>query len=173
MSIKDLVPKIARGRDPVPARQGEHEPLRDFQREMNRLFDDFFTDFPLAPNWGHWGHGALPAMAFSPRVDVSETDSEVKVSAEMPGMDEKDISVEMGEGSITVRGEKKAEEEDKGKNWYRREQLSGYFNRVIPLPANVQGEKAKAKFKKGVLTITVPKQPDDEAKRMTIRIESD
>jgi HSP20 family protein len=104
---------------------------------------------------------------------VTETDNEVKISAELPGMDEKDITVEMDDATITVRGEKKHETEDKGKNWYRREQSYGSFHRVIPLPASVQGDKAKAKFKKGVLSITVPKQAEEQAKRKAITIESD
>ena len=181
MSIKDLVPKFGRGRENVPVRRGEYDPFRDFQREMNRLFDDFFTDFPLALHQGkhgaglapRWGERDLPSVAFNPRVDVSETDKEVKVSAELPGMDEKDITVEMDDAAITVRGEKKEEKEDKGKNWCRREQSYGSFHRVIPLPASVQGEKAKARFKKGVLTITVPKREEEQPKRKAITIESD
>lgn len=170
MAIKDLVPKFGRGRENVPVRRGEHEPFRDFQREMNRLFDDFFTDFPLTPRWGERD---VPSVAFNPRVDVSETDKEVNVSAEMPGMDEKDITVEMDDAAITVRGEKKEETEDEGKNWYRRELSYGSFHRVIPLPTRVQGDKAKAKFKKGVLSITVPKREEQQAKRKAITIESD
>ncbi len=170
MAIKDLVPKFGRSRDSMPVRRGEQDPFRDFQKEMNRLFDDFFQDFPLAPRWADRG---LSSAAFDPRVDVSETDKEVKVSAELPGMDEKDITVEMDDAAITVRGEKKVETEDKGKNWYSREQSYGSFHRVIPLPASVQADKAKAKFKKGVLTIKVPKREEEQAKRKAITIESD
>jgi HSP20 family protein len=170
MAIKDLVPKFGRGREQAAARRGEWDPFRDFQREVNRLFDDFFTDFPPATRWGE--REAAP-LAFSPRVDVSETDKHVKVSAELPGMDEKDITVEMDDSAITVRGERKQEHEDKGKNWYRREQSYGTFHRVVPLPANVEGEKAKARFKKGVLTITVPKREEEQARRKTITIETD
>lgn len=170
MAIKDLVPQLRRGREDAPARRGEYRPLRDFQREMNLLFDDFFGDFPLAPRWKE---GDLPLVGFSPRVDVTETDKEVKVSAEIPGMDEDDITVEMDDATVTVRGEKKEETEDKGKSWYRREQSYGSFHRVIPLPANVDGEQAKAKFKKGVLSITVPKREEQQAKRKAITIESD
>ena len=170
MAIKDLVPKLGRRRDNALARRGEYDPLRDFKREMNHLFDDFFGDFPLAPLWGDRD---LASTAFNPRVDVSETDQEVKVSAELPGMDEKDITVEMDDAAITIRGEKKAESEEKGQNWYSREQTYGSVYRVIPLPATVQGEKAKAKFKKGVLTITAPKREEEQAKRKAITIESD
>jgi len=170
MSIKDLVPKFGRNRDNVPVRRGGYDPFRDFQREVNRLFDDFFTDFPVATRWGE----REPATAaFSPRIDVSESDTEVKVAAELPGMDEKDITVELDEAAVTIRGERKEEKEDKGESWYRREQSYGSFRRVIPLPSSVDGEKAKARFKKGVLTVTVPKLEPEEARRKTIAIESD
>jgi HSP20 family protein len=170
MAIKDLVPRFGRGRDNVPARREEWDPFRDFQREMNRLFDDFWTDYPLA---GRRGERALASSVFSPRVDVSETDTEVKVSAELPGMEEKDVSVEMDDSAITVRGERREEKEDKGKNWHSRERTYGSFHRVIPLPASVDGAKAKAKFKKGILTVTVPKREEAQAKRKAIAIECD
>jgi HSP20 family protein len=170
MAIKDLVPKFGRGRDNVPARREDWDPFRDFQREMNRLFDDFFADVPLAPRWGE---RELPAAVFNPRIDVSETGKEVKVSAELPGMDEKDITVEMDDTAITVHGERKEETEDSGSNWHRREQSFGSFRRVIPLPATVDGGKAKARFKKGVLTVTVPKREAETARRKTIAIDSD
>lgn len=170
MSIKDLVPRIGRGRDLLPARHADTDPFRSLQREMNRLFEDFFDDFPLALRPGEKG---LMSAGFSPRVDVSETDKEVRVSAELPGMDEKDISVEMHEAAITIRGEKREEKEEKNKNWFSREQSYGAFQRVIPLPASVVGDKASAKFRKGVLTIVVPKKETEQVRRKAIRIESD
>ena len=168
MSIKDLVPRI--GRKPLPARREDADPFRDFQRQMNHLFDDFFGDFPpfergREPEWA-------PA-AFTPRVDVSETDAEVKVSAELPGMDEKDISVELQDDVLTLRGEKKSEQEEKGKNWFRREQSWGSFQRSIELPAGVDAAKATAKFKKGVLVFTAPKRPEEQAKRKTVPIQAE
>ena len=166
MSIKDLVPRI--GRKPLPVRQEDADPFRDFQRQMNRLFDDFFGGFPLAER--ETGVGSAPA-AFTPRVDVSETDTEVKVSAELPGMDEKDITVELQDDVLTLRGEKKSAQEEKGKNWYRREQSWGSFQRAIELPAGVDAGKAKAQFKKGVLTFTAPKRPEEQVRRKTVPIE--
>ncbi len=111
--------------------------------------------------------------AFTPRVDVSETDTEVTVAAELPGLDEKDITVEMEDGYLSIRGERKDEKEDKGRNWYRKERSYGTFHRAIALPAEVDGEKAKAKFAKGILTITMPKREEEQSKRKTIAIESD
>jgi HSP20 family protein len=111
--------------------------------------------------------------AFTPRVDMSETDTEVTVAAELPGLDEKDITVEIEDGCISIRGERKEEKEDQGRSWYRKEQSYGSFHRAIALPAEVDGEKAKAKFAKGVLTITMPKREEEQAKRKTIAIESE
>ena len=170
MSLKELVPRIVRGREQGLARRQDVDPFRSFQREMNRLFDDFFNDAPLAMRTG--GEG-LATAGFSPRVDVSETDKDVTVSAELPGLDEKDITVEMADTSLTIRGEKKEEKEEKGKNWYTREQTYGSFHRVIPLPASVEGGKASARFKKGVLSITVPKKAQALSQRKSVKIETD
>lgn len=167
MSMKDLVPRI--GRKSLPLRREEADSFRDFQRQMNRLFEDFLGEFPLAEREG--GPEWAPA-AFAPRVDVSETDTEVKVSAELPGMDEKDISVELQDDVLTLRGEKKSEQEEKGKNWFRREQSWGTFHRSIELPAGVDAGKAKAQFKKGVLTFTAPKRAEEQAKRKTVPIQA-
>jgi HSP20 family protein len=88
---------------------------------------------------------------------VSETDKEIKVSAELPGMDEKDIDVSLTRDSLTIKGEKKQETEDKGEDYYRMERSYGSFTRSIPLPIEVDTDKVQATFKKGVLEITLPK----------------
>ncbi len=168
MSMKNLVPRF--GRKPLPARREEADPFRDFQRQMNDLFADFFGGYPLAERGG--GPEWAPA-AFTPRVDVAETDTEVKVSAELPGMDEKDISVELQDDVLILRGEKKNEQEEKGKNWFRREQSWGAFHRAVELPAGVDAGKAKAQFKKGVLTFTAPKRPEEQARRRAVPIQAD
>jgi len=173
MSIRDLVPKFGNNRERALARRDEADPFRGFQREMNRLFDDFFSDFGLAPRWGSVERRDPGEAVFSPRVDVSETEKEVKLSTELPGLDEKEVTVEMDDAAITIRGEKKEEQESKGKNWFRRELSYGSFHRVIPLPATVDAGKAKARFKKGVLTVTIPKREEEQSERKTIQIESD
>ena len=168
MSIKDLVPRF--GREAAPARRAEVDPFRDFQREMNRLFGEFFGENALAergrgPGW--------ESAAFVPRVDVSETDKEVKVSAELPGMDEKDISVELQDDVLTLRGERKTEQEERGENWFRREQSRGSFRRSVELPAGVDASKAVAKFAKGVLTFVAPKRAEEQAKRKIVPIRAE
>jgi HSP20 family protein len=172
MSIKDLVPGFCRRDERMPIRRKEEDGLLSFQREMNRLFDDFFHGFGLGPTFD-WGDRSLAKATFSPKVDVSETKKEVKVSAELPGMEEKDIAVELGDNVLTIRGEKKEEHEDNGKDWYRKEQTYGSFHRVIPLPSAVDGECAKARFKRGKLVVRIPKKGEVCTGRQSIRIDSD
>jgi HSP20 family protein len=169
MAIRDLVPKFRNGRSNVAVRRNDWDPFRDFQREINRMFDEFIGDFPALSGWkGRSGEVA----AFSPAVDISETDKVVKISAELPGMDEDNISVEMDNSTVTICGEKSEEKEDKNSKWHVREQSYGSFQRVIPLPAGVDSSKAKAKFKKGVLTVTLPKLEDEQGSRRTVKIEN-
>ena len=166
MLMSNLVPSIWR-RGLSPARSEGERSFYSLQRDMNRLFDEIFcepTTFGrLESRWD----------GFSPSIDARETDKEVIVKAELPGIDEKDIDVSVSEDCLTIRGEKKEEHEDKGKNWFRKEQTYGSFHRVIPLPARVDGDKAKAAFKKGLLTVTLPKRPDEQARRKTIEIHAD
>lgn len=145
---------IKRRKELAERRDAESQ-MASIQDEMNRMFEHFFTD-PFAPLTLHeprW------AAEFTPRVDVSETDDAVKVSAEMPGMDEKDIQVTLEQDALILSGEKKTETEDKGHNFHRVERSCGSFKRVIPLPVEVLPEKAEAAFKNGLLTVTLPKAP--------------
>jgi len=160
MPITDLIP----WRRKVPVRREEERPsvsdhpLALFQQNMNRLFDEFFRGFDLAPFGEEW-------TAFSPQVDVVETDNEIKVSAELPGLDDKDVEVSLARGMLTIHGEKKQEEEERGKNYYRAERAYGSFRRVIPVPDEVDIDKAEAVFQKGGLTITLPKTGNARARK--------
>jgi HSP20 family protein len=153
----------------MEGRRDEGTGLVSFQREMNRLFDDFFRGFGLDRPWGVQ---ETNLSAFTPRVNVSETDKEVRVSAELPGMDEKDVKVELDDASLAIHGEKKEEHEEKHRHWHRVEHTFGSFYRVVPFPAKVDGGKAKAKFQKGVLTVTLPKVEDEGSRRRVIEIET-
>jgi len=176
MQMKDIMPRFGRTRESLPARRVESEPFLSLQREMNRLFDEFFDDVGLAVSPRRalrpWGERELASEGFVPRVDVTETDTEVRVSAELPGLNEKEVTVEVDDEDVTIRGEKQQEREEKGRNWFRREQSYGAFHRVIPLPAAVDGGKAKAKFDKGVLTVTAPKREDDRKRRKSVPVEA-
>lgn len=143
---------LKRRSDKLAERRDYDNPVLAIQNEMNRMFDNFFSDpFDLVP----FQRDAL--REFSPRIDVSETEKEIKVVAELPGLEEKDIQLSLEKDALVVSGEKKAESEEKGKNYHRTERSFGSFSRVIPLPGEVDAEKVEAEFKKGVLTITLPK----------------
>ncbi|MHC4432137.1 MAG: Hsp20/alpha crystallin family protein [Planctomycetota bacterium] len=167
MAITDLVP-WRRRRGDISARREYDDLVGSFYRDMNNLVDSFFGGFDIEP----FDTGAWPSGDFAPSVDVRETDKEIKVTAELPGMDEKDIEVSLSGDSLTIRGEKQEESEDKGKDYYRSERRYGSFHRVVPLSAEVDEEKVKADFKKGVLKIRLPKTAQSRSSRKKIEIKT-
>lgn len=160
--FRDLVPFTRRSSE-----RNEESPFLSLQREINRTFDDFFNGFALEPFSSNEG--------FVPAVDVKETDKEIQIQAELPGLDEKDVEVTVNKDFVSIRGEKKAEKEDKDekKGYYRVERSYGSFSRTIPLPAEVDEDKAEAKYKKGVLKITLPKteKAQKESKKIAVQAE--
>lgn len=163
MDIRDLIPWA---RSNVPTRRaGEDDPFRSLQTEINRVFENFWRGLP-APTGG-FGAG-WPFEAATPRVDVSETDKEIEITAELPGLSENDVEISLTEDVLTLKGEKKSEREEKDKNYYVSERSFGSFRRSIPLPSGVDQDKVKATFKNGVLRITVPKT--EEAKKEVKKI---
>ena len=163
MVIRNLVPF---GKKSVPVKREEQNPFSLLRREMDSLFDNFYRGFDIEPFEGHLG-------TFSPSVDVTENDKEIKISAELPGMDEKDIDVSLQNDMLTIKGEKKEEKEDKGKDYYRMERSYGSFIRTIPLPNEVETDKVEAKFKKGVLSITLPKTAKAVAETKKIAVKAE
>lgn len=163
MALWDILPS---GKKSIPVRREEGNPFAVLRREMDSLFDNFFKGFDVEPFESRMG-------AFSPKVDVTENDKEIKISAELPGMDEKDIDISLQNNMLTVRGEKKEEKEDKGKGYYRMERAYGSFTRTIPLPVEVATDKVEAKFCKGVLSITLPKTAKAvaETKKIAVKVE--
>jgi HSP20 family protein len=148
---KSILP-LKRRSNLIAERRDVENPVLAIQNEMNRMFDRFFDDpFDLAP------FENSPLREFSPRIDVSETDNEIKVVAELPGMDEKDITLSLEKEALVISGEKKAENEEKGKNFHHIERSFGSFTRVVALPGEVEADKVDAEFKKGVLTVVLPK----------------
>lgn len=126
------------------------------QREMDRLFEDFFRRSGLPMRWG-------------PAVDVVETSDNVIVKVELPGVDPKGVDIAVTGENLTIKGEKREEKEDKGKNFYRIERAYGSFCRTVALPAAVEADKAKADYKDGVLEIKLPKSEKGKAKRIPIK----
>ena len=151
----------------TPAAAADDHPFFRIQREMNRIFDDFFRGMELRP------HPTGDRLnRFVPSLDIRENDKEVTIKAELPGMDEKDVEVLLTESTLTLKGEKKEEKEDKGKDYYHMERTYGSFQRVIPLPEGIDMKKAEAKFKKGVLSINLPKTEATKVKGKKIEIKA-
>jgi HSP20 family protein len=166
MAMRSLSP-FRWGRKNVPA-STEVSPLDAFQQEMNRLFDDFFKGFGLRPSM----ESVEFFGAFAPQVDMSEDDKSIKVIAELPGIDEKDIDINLSKDALTIKGEKKLEKEQKGEQSYYAERSFGSFTRVIPLPTEVNPDKAEASFTKGVLTVSMPKMHEEKKEQKKIEIKS-
>lgn len=159
MAIRDLIPWH---KNQLSTTGDVYDPFVTFHREMNRLFDDVFRGFG---NFGRLGTPMMEGQFGWPRIELNETDKAVTVSAELPGLSEKDVQVEIANGILSIRGEKKSEHDD-GKY---SERFYGSFERRIPLDG-VQEDKAEANFRNGVLTVNLPKteQPSQNVKRITI-----
>jgi HSP20 family protein len=147
---------------------GGEDPFLSLHREVNRLFDDVLRGSrsfaPRAP-------GASPSM-FNPSMDVAESDNEIRLCLDLPGVDEKDIDVSLDDDLLTVRGEKKSEQErgDKKENYHLVERAYGAFQRSLRLPFKANPEEVKAAFNNGVLTVTMPKSAQQSrAKRIQIQ----
>lgn len=163
MTIKDLVPF---GKKNMSVKHDDENPFSLLRQEMDSLFDNFFRGFDIEPFQNRLG-------SFSPKIDIAENDKEIKISAELPGMDEKDIDLSINKEMLTIKGEKKEEREDKGKDYYRMERSYGSFSRSIQLPAEIDTNKVDAKFKKGVLTVMLPKTAKaiSDTKKITVKVE--
>jgi HSP20 family protein len=130
---------------------------------MDRMFDAFWDRGTLAPR-------TRGGFDFYPQVDVSETDQEVRVEADLPGMEAQDVDLSVSHNVLTIRGEKKHEREERGETFYRSERSYGSFERSIPLPQGVDAEQANAAFEKGVLTVTFPKvTASEDKKQITVK----
>lgn len=136
-------------------------PLARIHDEIDRMFQEFTS----ARFWPR-----LEGMARVPSIDLSEKNGNLVVEAELPGVDKKDVKITYTDNMLTLQGETKQEKEEKREGYYRAERQYGSFYRAIPLPQPVDFSKAKAEFKNGVLTITLPKSARPEAQERTIPI---
>ena len=166
VDFKALVPWRDKSQAPAP-REDYHDPFLTFRREVDRMFDDFFSGFGRrgagAP-FGSWG-------APTPSMDLTENDKEIVVTAEMPGLDQEDFEVTVSGDLLTLKGEKKAEHEHRIGEAYYMERRFGSFSRSVRLPFEVKDEKVDARYEKGLLTIRVPKPVDmqRQARRIEVR----
>jgi HSP20 family protein len=170
MRVSDLIPwKSGRGSlPPAASASGERDPIATLQNDINRAFDTFFLPLPLP--FSGWPASLMGGGA-GVQVDVAETDKEIKVTAELPGLEDSDIDVRVSEGMLVLSGEKKADREVDEKGYLLRERTFGRIERTIPLPEGIDAEQAQASFKSGVLTVTIPKVAEAQtgAKRIPVR----
>jgi HSP20 family protein len=163
MAIRDLIPW---NKNQQLTRGEAYDPFLTLHREMNRLFDDVFRGFGSFGSVGRLGAPLMEGQFGWPRIELNETDKTVTVSAELPGLSEKDVQVEIANGVLSIRGEKKAEHDNGGRY---SERYYGSFERRIPLDG-VQEDKAEANFRNGILTVSLPKteQASQSVKRIAI-----
>ena len=163
MALRDLIPWNNGSRE-VSLHRNEPNPFLALHREMNRLFDDVFRGFDLT-SFG-FDRGLDPTIGW-PNIEVSDTDKEMKVTAELPGLEEKDVELELANGVLAIKGEKKTETEDEDRLFSER--YYGRFERRIPVE-DVEEDKVSASFRNGVLTVTLPKtgQAQRQVKRIAI-----
>jgi HSP20 family protein len=149
------------------------QPFESLRREVDRLFDDFSLGFPSTGrlfSMEPWLRHGAALVGMAPAIDVVEKEKAYELTAELPGMDDKNIEVAVSDNRLIIKGEKKEEKEEKEKNYYLSERRYGSFQRSFDLPAGVEADKIDAKFSKGVLTITLPKSAEAQKKQRKIAV---
>ena len=160
---------------PTAVDKPTHDVWSSFRSEMDRLFDRFGGSFNMAPFRRMFD--AASAVRYEtafdltvPAVDVSEDTNAYKITAELPGMAEKDVEVKVSGDLLTIKGEKRQEKEKKAKNYHMSERSYGMFERSFTIPKGVDRDKIAAEFSKGVLTLTLPKRPDAQPETKKIEV---
>lgn len=139
----------------------------NLHREVDRLFEDFWNNGGGSSMLEPWSETVL-----SPLVDETEDEKAYHIEVELPGMDQEDVDVSYSDGLLTISGEKKEEKEEKKKDYYRKERSFGAFRRILPIPGAVEESKIQASFKKGVLSIELPKTKEAQKKVKKISVKS-
>lgn len=141
-----------------------------WERDMERMFDDFMSRRirPFRDEW-LWPSRALGVSA--PALDLFEEKDEIVAKVELPGMTREDIEVNISDGQLTIKGEKKKAEEVEEKDYYRSERIYGAFSRTVELPKGIEVEKVQASFKNGVLEIRLPKSEEAKKKEIPVKVE--
>lgn len=164
MTRKNILPSLWSAL--APQRTQNNDPIGMFHRELDRVFDDFLRGSPFSRERET---GVL--SAWGPQTDVSETDHDIQVTVELPGVDEQDVDVTLWDNTLRIRGEKRAEKKEQEKDYHLTERSYGTFERIIPMPYNLDPESVDAKFSKGVLTVILPKPPEarETAKKIPVK----
>lgn len=170
MAIRDLMPWKTNQEESSLEKKSERDPLVELQRDMNRLFEDFFKEpFAMTP----FSREKTLGSSFTPQADISETEGEITVSLELPGMEADQIDLSFHNNTLTISGEKHSETEEEGSRYYRKERTYGSFRRSIPLPGDIDEDAVEASFKNGVLKVQLPKSESAQDKSQRITITTD
>jgi HSP20 family protein len=157
------------GKRNLPVRREDNQPFLSLRLtdDLDRMFDNYFNTFVSWPELGD----NRTASTFRPKVDLNESEQALTVSAELPGLSESDIDVSLTKDGLLVKGEKKEETEEKKEGYHRLERRYGSFQRLIPIPFEIDQDKVEATFKNGVLRVTLPKTEAaiEEAKKIEIK----
>ena len=165
-----IIPVRHRGNPAAPS--AGFNPIGRLHQDISQIFDNFLSEFGAVPFEFSRPFGAgLADATLRPTLDLSATDKEYTISVEIPGVDEKDLRIELDKDTLIIRGEKKLEKEEKERNYYRMERAYGSFQRMLSLPEDADREALKAAFKKGVLTVTMPRKALEHTnvKRIEVR----
>lgn len=167
---KSKLPQESKAKTSAPATEMQTwHPFESLHREIDRLFQEFDHGFFRSPfRRSAMDLEPLWRRESSPAVDIAETEKAYEITADLPGMDEKNIEVKVANGNLTIKGEKREEKEEKKKDYYLSERRFGSFERQFRIPQDVDGDKINAEFKKGVLKITLPKT--EEARKAEKKI---
>lgn len=167
MQIQDLIP-WGRDKDEVSRKSDDNDnPLMKLQQDINRVFDNFWSRFDRSSS----GSNGFLSVG-TPSTDICDSGEAIEVSIELPGMVEKDIEVTLSRDTLTVKGEKKMEKEEKKEGYYLSERSYGSFYRNIPLPPGVDTDNVEAAFKNGVLIVTLPKTAEAQAQVKRIEVKA-
>ncbi|MET3457322.1 Hsp20/alpha crystallin family protein [Pseudomonas kilonensis] len=176
-SVKKMPVKTA-DNAPHPAKTDLWHPLEKLRQQVDHLFDDFNRGTGLSP----FSRGLFDVEPFwrrelstssLPAVDISEKEKSFEITAELPGIDQKDIEIRLANGNLIIKGEKKETKEEKKKGYHLSERHYGAFERVFNLPKGVDSDKIEAQFSKGVLTLTLPKKPEALKAEKVVPIKAD
>jgi HSP20 family protein len=157
------------------AKAAEWQPFEALRNQVDRLFHDFQTGFLQAPSYRSlldiepfWRRDF--GFTVTPAIDIVEKDKAFEVTAELPGLDVKDIDIQFANGTLTIKGEKQEQKEEKTKDRYVSERRYGSFRRSLQVPDSVDADKIEASYKGGVLTVTLPKSPEAQKSQKTIPV---
>lgn len=169
--------KVSVNKEKAPAPSRSWAPLDSLRKEIDRLFDDFNPFGSRFPSPRPMFDLELPRFSgagwpVAPAIDVAEKEKEFEITAELPGIDEKNVEIKVSNRTLTIRGEKNEEKEEKEKDYCLSERRYGSFQRSFTLPESVDADKIEANFAKGVLTVKLPKSADAQKAVKTIAVKS-